>query len=54
MPFVGSLLFAIIWMAVFISEGRDTQAVVQTAFSVASYLVTAGTSKKYLFFKFPF
>lgn len=42
-PFVLSLVFAIIWIAV--SIGRydvDAQVAVQTAFTVAGFIVTAG------------
>lgn len=45
-PFVISLLFALIWIPV--SAARfavDAQVAVQTAFTVASYIVTAGRSR---------
>jgi len=41
-PVVGSLVFAVIWLSIFIRKGKDNQLVVSTAFTVASYLVTAG------------
>lgn len=46
-PFVLSLLFAIVWVPVCIARyGVDAQVAVQTAFTVASYIVTAGRSEK--------
>jgi len=41
-PFMLSLTYAGIWIGVFTSRGVDTQIVVQTAFTVSSYTVTAG------------
>ena len=43
-PPLGSLVFMVIWMAVFLSSNgeKDVQVIVTTAFSGASYLVTAG------------
>lgn len=42
-PFVISLLFAMIWVPASIARfAVDAQVAVQTAFTVASYIVTAG------------
>lgn len=42
-PFVLSLVFAIIWIAVSIGHyAVDAQVAVQTAFTVAAFIVTAG------------
>jgi hypothetical protein len=43
-PAAASLLFAIVWISVWIPKGKDAQTVVSTAFTIASYLVTAGMS----------
>ena len=42
-PFVLSLVFGGVWIGIFVRKGTDVQAAVQTAFTVASYIVTAGT-----------
>jgi len=49
-PTVASLVFAVVWISVFLhngthsnSGGAEPQAVVTTAFTVAIYLVTTGT-----------
>lgn len=45
-PFVLSLVFAFIWIGVSIGHYRvDAQVAVQTAFTVAAFIVTAGKSK---------
>jgi len=45
LPFVLSLVFAIIWIAVSIAHyAVDTQVAVQTAFTVAAFIVTGGKS----------
>lgn len=45
-PFAVSLLFAIIWIVVSIARyAVDAQVAVQTAFTVAGFIVTAGKSK---------
>lgn len=42
-PFVLSLVFAVIWIAVSIGHYHvDAQVAVQTAFTVAAFIVTAG------------
>lgn len=41
-PFILSLIFCAVWIPVFITKGADAQATVATAFTVASYMVTAG------------
>ncbi len=47
-PSIASLIFVVVWLSVFLKkqEGSDSsankQVVVSTAFTVASYLVTAG------------
>jgi len=47
-PPMASLVFVIVWLSVYLRETKendgkvDTQVVVTTAFTVASYLVTAG------------
>lgn len=47
-PPIASLVFVVIWLSVYLrkpKEGKDrvdTQVVVTTAFTIASYLVTAG------------
>lgn len=43
LPFVLSLVFGGVWVGLFVSKGTDAQVAVQTAFTVASYIVTAGT-----------
>jgi hypothetical protein len=45
LPFVLSLVFGGVWIGVFVKMGTDVQVAVQTAFTVASYIVTAGTSQ---------
>ncbi|KAH8752362.1 hypothetical protein F5882DRAFT_484903 [Hyaloscypha sp. PMI_1271] len=42
LPFVLSLVFGGIWIGLFVKKGTDVQVAVQTAFTVASYIVTAG------------
>ena len=41
-PPVASLIFAIAWVRVYAHKGVDLQVAVQTAFTVSSYIVTAG------------
>jgi hypothetical protein len=42
-PFALSLLFAIVWIWVSVAQcGVDVQVAVQTAFTVAAFIVTAG------------
>lgn len=43
LPFVLSLAFGGVWVGLSVSKGTDAQVAVQTAFTVASYIVTAGT-----------
>ena len=43
LPFVLSLVFGGVWIGLFAKKGTDVQVAVQTAFTVASYIVTAGT-----------
>jgi hypothetical protein len=43
-PAVISLMFISIWIPVFLHFGQDSQAVVSTAFTTGSYVVTVGTS----------
>lgn len=42
-PLLGSLVFVAIWVGVFVRRGHDLQLTMQTAFSVASFMVTAST-----------
>jgi hypothetical protein len=42
LPFGLSLAFAAVWTGVYVAKGTDVQVAVQTAFTVASYIVTAG------------
>jgi hypothetical protein len=42
-PPLGSLIFAIIWMSIYLRDPGDTQATITAAFTVSTYLVTAGT-----------
>lgn len=45
-PFAVSLLFAIIWIVVSVTRyAVDAQVAVQTAFTVAGFIVTAGKSR---------
>ena len=44
LPFVLSLVFGSVWVGIFVQKGTDVQVAVQTAFTVASYIVTAGSS----------
>lgn len=45
-PFIISVAFAITWIGVFIGKfGVDAQVAVQTAFTVAGFIVTAGNVK---------
>lgn len=44
LPFALSLAFGGVWIGVSVKTGTDVQVAVQTAFTVASYIVTAGTS----------
>lgn len=52
-PPIASLVFIIVWLSVYLRETKendgkvDTQAVVSTAFTIASYLVTAGKYCRY-------
>ena len=41
-PPVASLIFAIVWVRIYARKGVDVQVAVQTAFTVSSYIVTAG------------
>ena len=50
-PFFMSLVFVGVWVGVFVHQGKDPQAVVQTAFTVASYIVTVGKSNSVSFNK---
>ncbi|KAF7512971.1 hypothetical protein GJ744_011237 [Endocarpon pusillum] len=43
LPFVLSLIFSGIWIGVSVKKDTDVQVAVQSAFTVASYIVTAGT-----------
>lgn len=43
LPFVLSLVFGGVWIGLLIKTGTDVQVAVQTEFTVASYIVTAGT-----------
>ena len=43
LPFVLSLVFSGVWIGIFVKKGTDVQVAMQTAFTVASYIVTAGT-----------
>lgn len=45
LPFLLSLVFVGVWIGLFVKMGTDVQVAVQTAFTVASYIVTAGTSQ---------
>jgi hypothetical protein len=46
-PFVLSVVFAVIWIAVSVAHyAVDTQVAVQTAFTVAAFIVTAGRSMR--------
>ena len=42
-PFILSLVLGGVWIGVFVKKGTDVQVAVQTAFTMASYVVTAGT-----------
>ena len=45
MPFLLSLVFAALWVGIFVGKYHvDTQVAVQTAFTVAAFIVTAGKS----------
>lgn len=45
-PFVLSLLFAVVWIVVSVATyAVDVQVAVQTAFTVAAFIVTAGKSQ---------
>jgi hypothetical protein len=44
LPFGFSIAFAAGWIGVYVSKGTDVQVAVQTAFTVSSYIVTAGKS----------
>lgn len=53
MPFLLSLVFAAVWIGVFVGKYHlDTQVVVQTAFTVAAFIVTAGESHPCVIFSF--
>jgi len=41
-PLMMSLVFAGVWVGVFVARGKDLQATMQTAFIVATFMVTAG------------
>jgi hypothetical protein len=43
LPFALSLVFGGVWVGLFVKRGKDVQVAVQSAFTVASYIVTAGT-----------
>jgi hypothetical protein len=46
-PFAVSLLFAMVWIVVSMARYNvDAQVAVQTAFTVAAFIVTAGESRK--------
>lgn len=42
-PPLGSLIFAIIWMSIYLRDPEDAQAKITTAFTVSTYLMTTGT-----------
>ena len=44
-PPVASLIFAIVWVRIYAHKGVDLQTAVQTAFTVSSYIVTAGKGR---------
>ena len=44
-PPVASLIFAIAWVRIYAHKGEDLQTTVQTAFTVSSYIVTAGKDR---------
>lgn len=39
---LGSLIFATIWMAIYLREPEELQAKITTAFTVSTYLMTTG------------
>ena|SRR2546429_1408968 len=41
-PPLGSLIFAIVWMAIYLREPEELQAKITTAFTVSTYLMTTG------------
>lgn len=48
-PFVLSLLFAVVWVVVSVAAyAVDVQVAVQTAFTVAAFIVTAGKCQKWV------
>jgi len=44
-PFFLSTIFPTIWIPLMLKRGGDLQTTMQTAFTIASYIVTASTSK---------
>lgn len=40
-PLFASLVFVVVWVVVFVRRGGDLQVTMQTAFTVASFMVTA-------------
>ena len=46
-PPVASLIFAIAWVRIYAQKGENLQTTVQTAFAVASYIVTAGKDRSF-------
>ena len=44
-PPVASLIFAIAWVRIYAHKGEDLQTTIQTAFTVSSYIVTAGKDR---------
>lgn len=45
-PFILSLVFAGVWIGIYVARGTDVQVAVQTAFTVSSYIVTAGKPRR--------
>ena len=45
-PPVASLIFAITWVRIYAHKGEDLQTIVQTAFTVSSYIVTTGKDRE--------
>jgi hypothetical protein len=41
-PLFASLVFVVVWVVVFVRRGSDLQVTMQTAFTVASFMVTTG------------
>jgi hypothetical protein len=42
LPVISSGIFPLVWLSIFLNRGADVQITVQTAFTVAGYIVTAG------------